>query len=66
MRRKKINLKNSYHISSPVSKNIQRENIDQFIHVSALGVENAIDSDYAISKTEGEKKLGKILKIQLF
>ena len=40
-----------------LAKISKEKNIDQFIHVSALGVENAIDSDYAISKTEGEKKV---------
>ena len=29
--------------------------IEKFIHFSSLGVENAIDSQYAISKLEGEK-----------
>ena len=29
--------------------------MDQFIHVSALGIEEAIDSNYAKSKLEGEK-----------
>ena len=31
-------------------------NLDKFIHISALGIEDAIDSKYAKSKIEGEKK----------
>ena len=38
-----------------LSKISKETNIDQFIHISALGVENAKDSAYAISKLEGEK-----------
>ncbi len=32
-------------------------NLKKFIHVSALGINTAIDSKYAISKLEGEKKV---------
>ena len=32
-------------------------NLDKFIHISALGIEDAIDSKYAKSKIEGEKKI---------
>jgi len=32
-------------------------NIDQFIHISSLGIENAIDSKYALSKIEGENEV---------
>ena len=31
--------------------------LDQFIHVSALGIESAVDSNYAVSKLNGEKKV---------
>ena len=31
--------------------------IEKLIHLSALGVENAADSKYALSKFEGEKKI---------
>ncbi len=40
-----------------LSKVAKEKNIDQFIHVSALGIENAIDSEYAKSKLEGEKNI---------
>ena len=36
-----------------LSKIAKEKKIDQFIHVSALGVENAIDSIYAKSKLDG-------------
>ena len=36
--------------------------IKNFIHLSALGVENAVDSKYALSKFEGEKKILKNFK----
>tara|TARA_B100000700_G_scaffold314234_1_gene400515 strand:+ start:9122 stop:10093 length:972 start_codon:yes stop_codon:yes gene_type:complete len=42
-----------------LSKIAKEKNIDQFIHVSALGVENATDSKYAISKLEGEIEIRK-------
>ena len=32
-------------------------NLDKFIHISALGIEDAFDSKYAKSKIEGEKKI---------
>ncbi len=35
----------------------KEEKIDQFIHVSALGIDNAKDSKYAISKVEGENSV---------
>ena len=37
-----------------ISKISTREKIDQFIHISSLGVEHAKDSNYAISKVNGE------------
>ncbi len=37
-----------------LSKLAREKKIDQFIHVSALGIENATDSKYAKSKLEGE------------
>ncbi len=45
------------HSSLPtlLAKISKEKNIDQFIHMSALGVENAQDSEYAMSKLEGEK-----------
>jgi len=42
-----------------LSKLAKKNNLKQFIHVSALGIENAIDSHYAISKLEGEREAKK-------
>ncbi len=44
------------HSSLPniLSKIANEKKIDQFIHISALGVENALDSKYAKSKLSGE------------
>jgi len=44
---------------SLLSKLAKKKNLKQFIHVSALGIENAIDSDYAKSKLEGETNVRK-------
>ena len=41
-----------------VLKNIMQSNkIEKFLHVSALGIENALESKYAKSKLDGEKKV---------
>ena len=55
---KKNNFQN-IHINFPniLSKKSKEHKIKQFIHLSALGVEDALDSNYAISKLEGEKKI---------
>ena len=42
---------------SLLAKLCRKHNLEQFIHVSALGVNEAIDSKYAISKLEGEKNI---------
>ena len=54
--KKNNNFKN-IHVNFPsmLSEICNKKNIDQLIHVSALGVENAKDSKYAQSKFEGEK-----------
>ena len=44
---------------SLLSKLAKKNNLKQFIHVSALGIEDAIDSHYAISKLEGEREAKK-------
>ena len=36
-----------------------KTSIDQFIHLSSLGIENSIDSQYASSKLQGEKNIKK-------
>jgi NADH dehydrogenase len=47
------------HINFPdiLSKKCAEYKLKQFIHISALGIEKAIDSKYAMSKLEGEKKI---------
>ena len=40
-----------------LSKVAQKNSFDQFIHLSALGIESATDSNYAMSKLSGEQKV---------
>ena len=40
-----------------LSKLALKNSLEQFIHLSALGIEPAIDSNYAMSKLEGEQKV---------
>ena len=42
---------------SLVAKLCKKYNLEHFVHVSALGVNEAIDSKYAISKLEGENNI---------
>ena len=58
---KRKNQFKSIHTDFPslLSKVANRKKLKQFIHVSALGIEDAIDSEYAISKLEGEKLVRK-------
>ena len=56
------NKKNTFeniHVNFPslISKICQKHKLKQFIHLSALGIEKAKDSNYAKSKIEGEKKI---------
>ena len=44
---------------SILSKLCKQYNIKNFIHISALGINEASDSKYAISKLEGEKNIFK-------
>ncbi len=44
-------------LPSLLSRVASENSLDQFIHVSALGIETAIDSRYAVSKLSGEKKV---------
>ena len=46
-------------LPSLLSKLASKSSINQFIHLSALGIETAIDSNYALSKLEGEHKVRK-------
>ena len=56
---KKKNYFNTIHSDLPslLSKVAQKNSFDQFIHLSALGIESATDSDYAMSKLSGEQKV---------
>ena len=56
---KRDNQFNTIHSDLPslLSKVAFEKSIDQFIHVSALGIELASDSKYAMSKLSGEKKV---------
>ena len=40
-----------------LSQKANKLNIEKFIHLSALGIEKALDSKYAKSKLDGEKKI---------
>ena len=56
------NKKNSFkkiHTNLPdlLSKLAAKNNIEKFIHLSSLGIEKSIDSNYALSKLEGENKI---------
>ena len=42
---------------SLISKICKEYNVQQFIHLSALGIDSAVDSNYAKSKLEGEKNI---------
>ena len=44
-------------LPSLLSKIASKTSIKQFIHISALGIESATDSNYAVSKLSGEKKV---------
>ena len=55
---KKNTFKNIHtNFPSMLSEKSKKYKLKQFIHVSALGIQNAIDSNYAISKLEGEKNI---------
>ncbi len=62
--------KNSFeniHANFPMmlAKLSHQNKIEQFIHLSALGVDKALDSQYAISKLQGEKNVFKCLNRSL-
>ena len=56
--KKNNNFKN-IHSDFPdlLSKFSAKKNIEKLIHLSSLGIEKSIDSNYAISKLEGENKI---------
>ena len=45
-----------------ISNLCKKNNVHKFIHISALGIENAKDSKYAISKLKGENAVRKNFK----
>ena len=45
-----------------LSKKAKEFKIDKFIHLSALGIENATDSKYAMTKIEGENRIKRNFK----
>ena len=45
------------HFPSLISKICEKHKLKQFIHLSALGIDKAKDSNYAKSKLEGEKNI---------
>ena len=56
---KRKNLFRNIHTDLPdlLSKYASEKNIEKFIHISSLGIENSKDSKYASSKLEGENKI---------
>ena len=59
MKKKKGNTFRNIHAIFPaiLAKLCKKYNLKQFIHISALAINDAIDSKYAISKLEGENKI---------
>ena len=57
--KKKGNTFKNIHTIFPtiLAKLCKKYNLKQFIHISALGINDAIDSKYAISKLEGENNI---------
>ena len=56
--RKGNTFKNIHTIFPAILAKLSKEyNLKHFIHLSALGINDAIDSDYAKSKLEGEKEI---------
>ena len=55
----KINTFQNIHENFPLmlAKTCKKNNIQHFIHLSALGIDKAVDSKYAISKLKGEKNI---------
>ena len=53
------NLFKNIHTDFPdlLSKLSAKKNIEKLIHISSLGIEKSLDSNYAISKLEGENKI---------
>ena len=45
------------NLPAVISKKCKKYNLEKFVHVSALGIDKALDSKYAISKKKGEKNI---------
>ena len=58
---KRKNYFKNVHTDFPdlLSKLSAEKNIEKLIHISSLGIEKSLDSNYAISKLEGENKVKK-------
>ena len=57
-KKKRNTFKNIHSVfPSLLAKLCKEYSLDHFIHLSALGINDAIDSDYAKSKLEGESKI---------
>jgi len=58
---KRKNFFKNIHTDFPdlLSKLSAKKNIEKLIHISSLGIENVQDSNYAISKLDGENKIKK-------
>ncbi len=56
---KKQNTFKNIHVNFPdvLSRLCKKKKLEQFIQISALGIESATDSEYAKSKLEGEKRI---------
>ena len=56
---KRKNFFKNIHTDFPdlLSKLAAKKNIEKFIHLSSLGIEKSLDSNYAISKLDGENKI---------
>ena len=55
----KKNTFNNIHVNFPsvISKKCEKYNLKKLIHISALGIEKALDSKYASTKNQGEKSI---------
>ena len=51
---------------SILAKFCKEYKVKQFIHLSALGINSAVDSNYAKSKLKGEENIQKFLKAMIF
>ena len=56
--KKRNSFKNVHSIFPSLLAKLSKEyNLKSFIHLSALGINTAVDSNYAKSKLEGEKEI---------